>query len=59
MHGQDRHAVVVRQPAQHIEVLADRVHGHHDLDAVISEAAAVSKASGARSGKTEAVDSAT
>src|SRR5580692_9870602 len=34
VHGEDRDAVVVREPAQDIQILADRVHGDHDFDAV-------------------------
>ncbi len=38
VNGQDRHLVLVRQAAQRVDVLADRIRPHHDLDAVVSEA---------------------
>ncbi|BFO14157.1 hypothetical protein SHKM778_05450 [Streptomyces sp. KM77-8] len=36
--GQDGDAVVVAESAQRLDVLADRVGPHHDLDAVVAEA---------------------
>ena len=38
VHGEHRHAVVVRQPPEHVDVLADRVRGDHHLDPVVAEA---------------------
>ena len=35
--GEDRDAVVVGEPAQRVDVLADRVGPDHDLDAVVAE----------------------
>ena len=37
VHGEDRHPVVVGQPAQRLHVLADGIGPHHDLDAVVAE----------------------
>jgi hypothetical protein len=37
VHREDRHLVVVRQPPQRGDVLADRVGPDHDLDAVVAE----------------------
>ena len=37
VHGEDRHLVVVREPAQRLDVLADGVGPDHDLDAVVAQ----------------------
>jgi hypothetical protein len=38
MHGQHGDTVVVRQPPEHLDVLADRVGRDHDLDPVVTKA---------------------
>src|SRR5260370_9232052 len=38
VHRRDRNAMVIRQPAQDVQILADRVHGAHALDPVVPEA---------------------
>jgi hypothetical protein len=37
VHGQHRDLVIVRQPAENVDVLARRIGGHHDLETVVSE----------------------
>jgi hypothetical protein len=44
VHREDRHLVVVRQLPQRGDVLADRIGPDHDLDAVVAQPPAISKA---------------
>src|SRR6185312_16457768 len=38
VHGQYRDAMVVHQPPEHLDVLADRIGRNHDLDPVVAKA---------------------